>query len=84
MGAQVAHNAFLNVKLGLWFQFSFHPRSLKKQTKGKNPTKKKKKILAEDSGWVLLNSSSLLPQKPMNTNNQPQGKKKSESLAYPT
>jgi hypothetical protein len=24
----------------------------------------------------LLNSSSLLPQKPMNTNNQPQGKKK--------
>jgi hypothetical protein len=77
MGAQVVHNAFLNVKLGLWFQFSFHPRSLNKQTQGKKfNKKKKKKILAENSGWALLNSSSLLPQKPMNTNNQPQGKKK--------
>jgi len=43
MGAQVVHNAFLNVKLGLWFQFSFHPRSLNKQTQRKKFNKKKKK-----------------------------------------
>jgi hypothetical protein len=42
MGAQVVHNAFLNVKLGLWFQFSFHPRSLNKQTQGKKSNQKKK------------------------------------------
>jgi hypothetical protein len=42
MSAQAVHNAFLNVELGLWFQFSFHPRSLNKQTQGKKSNKKKK------------------------------------------
>ncbi len=54
MGAQVLHNAFLNVKLGLWFQFSFHPRSLNKQTQGKNPTIKKEENTCREFRMGLI------------------------------